>query len=480
MALRRHLTLYLGSRIVAAASNMLAVAIFTRLAGAEAYGLYVVMLATAMVVNGFAVQGICYAFFNHYRSDNDTNLIASWVTLLAASVALVVPIAVLALIIDHKSADLITGALMIAGATAVFDVTGAFARTRLDATRRMHRYDLRGVLVLAFGALALWTWKGALPLAIGIAAANLLAAVPAAVSLLRLIKGRPNWLATKELLRFGWPLILSFGVGAVSHSIDRFVLMGADGAVALAGYGALSDFVRAVFLVVGEGIGLGTIYLAKQQFNAGDVTAAQRTLGIAFRLFLVLGTFGVAGFMVFGPQVLNIMFPPDFIPLSPGLLLIVTTAAFALVLRNLYFAQVIYFSSPSYLELLSVCLTLVVNGGLCFLLIPSYGITGAAIGFLCGQIVSGLFFVVAARRNPVLPVPLRPILGMAVVGVTLVGTSWIIEAAGVSVVEALLAKTALFATLFAVAAYGFGLHDLVAKWMLPRVGRAEAGVHRAG
>src|SRR5215471_20628511 len=77
--------LYLGSRAIAAAGNLLAVAIFTRMAGPAAYGHYVLIFAWSMIVYGFGAQWIRFAYFGVYQSRRVDEYVAALAQLLAAA-----------------------------------------------------------------------------------------------------------------------------------------------------------------------------------------------------------------------------------------------------------------------------------------------------------------------------------------------------------------------------------------------------------
>jgi O-antigen/teichoic acid export membrane protein len=458
MVISRHLLLYLGGRGVAAACNLFAVAVFTRLAGADTYGAYVMMVAIAGVINGFTVQGICYAFFNHYRA-NDSRLLASYVALTVASLVVVGPVTA-AVVWTYTGHTLAIGALLIASGTIVFDVATGFSRTRLDAARTVTAMVVRAVAILALGSTALILTLDPIVLAASIGGANLMAALPAALSLFASLDGRPSREATKRLLSFGWPLVVSFGLNAIAIGFDRFVLAGVEGTAAVAVYGALSDFVRACFTVFGEGIALATVAIAKRQFSDGDTNEATETLAITYRLFLLLGVFGISFFVMFGERLLVIVFPKTFLPESEALLLVVVASAFLVVARDRYFAQVIYFGNPSYFELVSVVLMLVVNGTACMLLVPAFGILGAALGFLLGEIASAGFFVVIARRTATLPLPMRPTIQMVGVITALLLLHTALELTQVRPLVTIAVEAATFIVLLAVSIPLLGLHAL--------------------
>src|SRR5437764_3615230 len=64
-----HALLYLGARVFAAAANLAAVAIFTRLAVSDVYGGYLLIFSWAFVIYGFLGQWIGAPFFAVYLSE---------------------------------------------------------------------------------------------------------------------------------------------------------------------------------------------------------------------------------------------------------------------------------------------------------------------------------------------------------------------------------------------------------------------------
>lgn len=439
-----HLVRYFTARGLAAALNVGSVVVFTRLAGAETYGGYLLMFAAAAIVNGFAVQWVHYSFFNVYSSDDDRGLLASFLALGGVSMAATTAVAVLVFTFGHFSSAFAVGALAIGFSASLFDVATQFSRTRLDVGRATLGIMLRAILILAFGSAALLADGTPLSLALAIALAHLAAALPGLASAATLVRGRPDWASAVSLVRFGWPLMLSFGIGMCAQTVERFVLADAHGAAAVGAYGALSDFVRNLFLVAADSISLALIPLAKRQLGAGDDTAARKTLLFAYELLVVLGAFGFAFFALFGPLVFEVLFPRGFLSHDGVLIAIIVASAVCLVVRTAYLAQIIYFTNASRLELASACTLLAVTTALAFVLVPPYAARGAALAFLGGQIASVLLFVLANRGAFRLPLPVRPLLAVVAVAVALVGTGLAIDASGIGQAVALLAKAALF------------------------------------
>ena len=453
--IRQHAALYLGARAIAAVGNMFAVAVFTRLAGAEVYGGYLLLLATAGVVNGFAVQWVRYAFFANDRADGSA-FVPTLLAMVGAALAAAAPIATLAMLARGSSPGFVAGALLMAAATGLFDTCSEVFRTRLDVWRVIVAGLMRTVLVVALGTAALLWSHDPVSLAVGVALANLLAAGPTLLAMRPLLRAAPSVAVARQYVAFGWPLILSFGIGAFAQSVDRFVLDAVGGAALVGPYGAASDFVRSSFLVVAEALASSMISIAKRQHGAGDDLQAQATLTVAYRLFVLLAGVGTAGFLMFGEAAFALIFPGRFAAASAGLLPVIVAAAVLLVIRNLYFGQVIYFNRASGLELGSTLILLVVNGSLCLLLIPRFGVAGAAWAFLSGQALSTAFVIAAGRRRFRMPVLWRPTLAVAAIVAGLVWLGWEVDRLGYGLWLGAAIKAPLFAVGAGMAAWSAG------------------------
>ena len=132
--------------------------------------------------------------------------------------------------------------------------------------------------------------------------------------------------------------------------------------------------------------------------------AANRTLQKAFTACLTASTFGAAFFIVFGHVVLKAVLQPEFIAPTENLIPLLAIAFAFMTMRNFYFAQVIYFTNASYLELVVSLLFLVASAGLSLLLVPAYGPHGAALALMTASIIGCLAFMMVGRRRYKMPI----------------------------------------------------------------------------
>jgi len=398
--------MYLGSRVASAAGNLLAVMIFTRLAGPEEYGHYVLIFAWALIAYGFGAQWIRFSFFGVYHPQRFGEYVTSLGLLLGSGVSVVALVfTVLGGLGLFEPGFLVAVFAMVCGIT-VYEAAFEVARTLLYARGVALSMLLRAMLMVTFGSASLWLGMGARGLAFAIATAQVIAAIPAFTVLFKIKLSLGSRAAAISMLSYGWPLFLSFGVSAVGQTIDRLLLAKYLGAAALGSYGVVADLLRQSFTVFGEVIILSLITVAKRQANEGNLSAANFILRKAFNGCLAVAAFGAAFFMVFGDAVLHIVLRPEFFAPTSQLIPIFSLGFAFVIMRDFYFAQVIYFTRASFLDLLVCLLFLTVSTILSLLLIPTHGLHGAAIAMMTTNIISCLAFMMLGRRWFKLPIDL--------------------------------------------------------------------------
>ena len=371
--------LYLIARAISAAGNLLAVAIFSRLAGPAEYGHYVLIFAWSLIVYGFGAQWMRFAYFGVYHPQRFGEYVASLAPLLGGGLALVAIVLASLGATGLFEPGFLLAVFALVCAITIYEAAFEVARTLLNVRGAAFSMILRATLTVAFGSASLWLGGGARGLALAIAAAHVVAATPALATFSWVNFSHGSRAASLHIVTYGWPLLLSFGVSAVGQSIDRLVLAHYLGAATLGPYGVAADVMKQSFTVLGEAIILSLVTVAKQYSNEGNFTAANVTLQKAFNACLAAAVFGAAFFIVFGELVLRAVLKPDFVAPMRDLIPSFAIAFAFMTMRNFYFAQVIYFTKASYLELVVSLLFLVVSTGLSLLLVPAYGAYGAAV-----------------------------------------------------------------------------------------------------
>jgi len=396
--------LYFGSRAIAAAGNLLAVMIFTRLAGPAEYGQYVLIYAWSLIVYGFGAQWVRFAFFGVYHQKKFYEYAASLARLLGCGLVIVAAILTgLGLFGLFEPRFLVAVFALVCGITfyeAAFEV----ARTGFHAGAASLSMILRTALTVLCGSVSLWLQGGARGLALAIAVAHVIAAIPSLSTIGGIRISHASRATSLQILGYGWPLLLAFGINAAGQSIDRLLLAHYLGPATLGPYGVVADLIRQCFTVCGEAIILSVVTVAKRYANEGNREAADATLLKAFNGCLATACFGAAFFVVFGEIVLRALLKPEFIAPTRDLIPIFAVAFAFITMRSYYFAQVIYFTRASFLELAVCVLFLVTSVALSLLLVPTYGPHGAAFALMISCMISCIAFAVLGRRWYRLPI----------------------------------------------------------------------------
>lgn len=401
----RHTLTYIGSRGLAAALNMAAVAVFTRLAPAEAFGAYLLVLSWSLLLYGATCQWPKYAFFAVYDEARAALQVGTVIRLLGAMVLLSALACVIAVAAGLVTTPVAVAIVASGAGMTVFEGAVEIARTRLAARAVATSVVLRAILVLGLGTATLLVSSNAVHLLIATALANGLAALPSLRAVAPLLRGRGSLAEARRILAYGWPLILSFTAAALAQTVDRLIVGSTLGARDLGAYGAFSDFLRQSFVVFGEAIALSLVSIAKHRARAGGFAAARPVLEDAFRLMAMVAAFGAVFVLTFDDLIVSVLLGPDYRDTALSVAPILLAASILVMARAYYFGQVIYFSDTSRLEAVSSLALLATVACLSALLIPRHGVAGAAIANALGQAAACLVFVLGARGPVRLPVP---------------------------------------------------------------------------
>ena len=249
----------------------------------------------------------------------------------------------------------------------------------------------------------------------------------------------------KALLLYSFPLAFANIIVAVWLQIDKLLLgyLGTTAAVAFYGVAMslaiFSSKIISAFATVFSPM-ISDLWYRRE---AKDLEALFKTvtrwiLMLTFPIFLVLVVFSDAVMRLFGSN--YTAGAGALVLLAVGQFFNAATGACGIM---------IMMSGRSYLELINVAVTLIIDVALCFLLIPDYGIIGAAVANMTCLIVVNIMRIVeiwiSMRMHAYDRSYYKPVLASAISAATLVIFSrYILTAAG----PARLVSLAILLTLF--------------------------------
>lgn len=427
----RKTILFLFVRALSAAVNVLSIAIFTRLAGPVDYGQYLIIFAWATILFGFATQWMKFAYFGVYRpGPKSDEFLLSFGALALGATGIV-----FLLVLTVALTGLIPLSISFPVFTLVLGMTfyeGAFeaSRTQQDNKIMILAMLLRATLMLLLGAGALIYAESAQNLAYAIAIAHVLAAAPSLFSFRHSNLNAATWTTILKIVRYGWPLALAFGVVAAGQSVDRLLLAQLVGADKMAPYGVISDFLRQTYMVAGEGIALSLITTAKHHFNKGNQAESDRIMRQAFTACLSAAIFGALFFIFLGDEIVSVLLGPDFRQSAIAALPILAIAFAIMTMRLFYFAQIIYFTASTSIELIVALIFVLTSVTGVFLLVPAHGAVGAATALLLANLVSTLLLIAIGRRSYLLPIDRKGAVFIILLAVAAAVICYAIESVG--------------------------------------------------
>lgn len=418
--LLRASSFYMLANVASRAVGFLAVPFYSRFLSPAEYGLIeLIELSTQMVAIALGLQcfGTIVTRLFHKQATPEgqrgvvsTGLLSSAVlnaVVLGAAVLLSAPIA-RAVFHSAEHAPLLQAAFAAMFLSNLVEVALVYERIQERAGFYL-AYSLvtlfvtLGLNVLFIGVLGAGVW--------GFVASKLVVASGGAAYLTRRLAREVGWRWRGEFVphfvRLGVPLTFSGLCYLIVHSSDRFFLASSVSLEEIGRYALAYRFAFLLTVLVGESFRKSwEVTFYRYAEGAGWQDGFGRVVS-----YLVLAEAAAAlALAVCGQELLAVMVPPAFRP--PPLLLPILVLAYAVRdIGELYHSLLLVNQRTS--RIAGVALFgAVVNTGLNALLIPTYGIHGAALATLLTWVAYATVCCVAARREHGVPVPLTSMLGV--------------------------------------------------------------------
>lgn len=394
--------------------NFAALGIFTRLIDQREYGTYAMVLAGVMLAYSLLMQWLNHGVLRmaaQYVDQRESFLgtVGRLFVVLALFSAGVVAVGV-GVTTGWNDWRLVVAAAVLLIAQAWHDLNLVLA----TADRLPGRYGIlsviRALAGLALGGLAARQGMGASGLLAGIALGSILSGVYA----FRLNWRRPGRLPSApqmrtELFQYGIPLAGAFVLGYVVSAGDRFLLGMLISPDAAGVYAPAYDLVAQSMGMLLMIVNLAAFPAAVASFETGDgkVQAVQFRKHAA--ILLSLGVPAAAGLAVLAPSLSEIL-GPQFAPTARMLLPILAVAAIIGGFKSYYLDLSFQLGRRTRAQVITVAVGAIVNVGLNLVLIPFYGVVGAAYATVGAYVVASFVSWSLGRAVLSMPIPIWALL----------------------------------------------------------------------
>lgn len=419
---------YFAARVLAAICGLLAVAVYTRLATPEVYGVF-----TLVMGSGFTIFAVCFhwiqsallRFLPAEDGERPVALGASLAGFAMVTVLLVVAAtSVMVLDLVAVSAELMLFAVAMAITYAALEISLAVVHARQRPTTYALMLAARAAGSVVLGSLFLLAGYGAPGLLFGVLIAH---AVPALYLTwqwrYRLVRQRFELGAVKRMAAFGLPLGIVGMAAAVIGISDRYLLALLIGVDAAGTYAAPYDLAQrslqivmlSAFLAISPTIFRSYELNDHSQFNANLLQQARLILVTALPIATIMAATA--------PLIGRLLFGAEFRDAAATLIPWIIAATLVQGITSYYYSYCFTLAKRTITNAVIVSAAAALNIVLNLLLIPLYGALGAAFATFASFAFVLAITLVATRFWLPLPWPTVDMLKIA--GVCLVSAPFL-------------------------------------------------------
>jgi O-antigen/teichoic acid export membrane protein len=464
---------YFSIRVVNGVLALASISLLSRLLTPEQYGAYALGVAGIMFCGSVLFQWLAVGVsrFHARYSDSPDALIGEALRLFSyiAFCAAVVTVAV----ILWSPSDRFSGGLVIATAAgAIFMGLHSLGLQIANARSDPLRYGLltfsrAGVALLA-AVLLVNAGFGAVGAVSAVALGNIAAVFLFARQNFRL--PAPDRALRQKLVKYGLPLTLTYMATMVLDVSDRFLIGWWLGPSYVAGYAAAYDLSQQTV-----GAFLNVFFLAMYpkittMWENGGVPAARAAMSRLFNAF-GLGVPLVGGFVVgLSPAISQVVFGEGIRQQAQEILPWIAVAACVGCLKSFFLDIAFQVAEQTGYQLRITAFMALTNVGLNCILIPEFGVLGAALSTVVALLLGTGLSWHYGRAVGIYAVPFRTLANMVLVFIAVSGAMRMVSSVGAGIQGAmisLLVGIAVYSTLVLLTNLG-GVRTLVGSFLCDR------------
>jgi O-antigen/teichoic acid export membrane protein len=468
--LLQHSFFYLLARGVPGLISLLAITVYTRLLAPEEYGHYALVIAGVGLANKFGYEWLrlgLLRFAPAMREQQDRLLATIAATFLALALTTGAIGAVALALTEPLSRWMIAAGVPLLWIQALFDLALERARSQLLPKRYGLMAMTRACLALALGVLLVLSGLGALGLLLALLVGMLVALfrpLTAEIRELRLRRFDPVLLSS--LARYGGPLALTAALSFMIGSSDRFLISWLLNDAAVGRYAVAYDLTSASIGLVLMIVNLAAYPLVVRALEDHGVERARQQLTATSTALLAVSLPALVGLVVLARPMAGALLGAEFQAEAAVLIPLIAIAAVLRDLKAYYFDLAFQLGRNTVGQIwvslagagVSVCLNL--------LLIPMFGLVGAASANISAYAIALILSWLLGRRVFALPRPTADSLKIAVGAVVMASVLW--PLAGATGPLALVMQVTVGALVYAMVLYilnGADARFHVSRWL---------------
>lgn len=412
----KHTLLYFASKFVPAIASMLAIVLYTRLLSPQEYGRYSLTIAVAMGMNAVLFQWLNLAlarYIPEHKAEEQNRWLSSavfgWACLAALTFVLM---CLLPLPQWFPDVAIIFACLaLLAAAQGWFDLSIRLDNIKLNPLRYGIASAVKSALALIGGLAAFYLGLGVEGILTALIFSLLLATLfqCSIWNKVRLSEVRLSLL--QQMFSYGAPLTLTFLMIFFIDVSGRLFLNHYLGAHSVGIFSAAYEFTQYVIGTLLIVVHLAAFPLVMARYAEEGEAGAQLQLKTTFELVIALALPVCAGFALLAPEVTQVFLGEAYREDAAAVIPFIALALLFSVVKSYYFDYAFQLAKSTLYQLASVTIAafsvVIAN----MLLIPLYGLHGAAYASCIGFAVALLMSIALGRK--VFRMPSLPYAAMA-------------------------------------------------------------------
>lgn len=410
----KHAFQYLLARGFPGLVNFAALAVYTRLLTVEDFGSYSLIVSTVGLVHVLVFQSLLLVLGRFLPANQDNPkvvmqpVLALFLTLAAGVVVLGAGMLFSGMAEEWR--NLVVLALALSIAQAWHELNLRLATARLEPGRYSLLSGVKALLAVALGGWLAWLGWGANAPLLGLIAGALLSWFFFGRQPWRNVK--PHWPdpeTLKQYSTYGLPLAMTFVLAWVTSSSDRLMIAWLMEEAAVGLYSVGYDLAQHTLGLLLGIINTAALPLAIRALEHKGIGAASAQMRHNGELVFVGALAGAAGLLAIGPAMIILFVGEGFRAGASSVFPWIVVSAAISGIKSFYFDNAFHLTKKSSWLVLTSGLAALVNVIANLLLIPRFGISGAAWGTLVALLIAMVSSAWIGRRVFPMP-PLWPLL----------------------------------------------------------------------
>ncbi len=254
------------------------------------------------------------------------------------------------------------------------------------------------------------------------------------------MKKRFNRSLVKQIMGSAWPFAMTGLLGSFMINIDSIVIGWFRSAHELGLYAAAQKPVQLLYIIPSL-LATGLFPIVTKMVHQGEKGNVENATNKLFRGVLLIALPITLGGIVLGNQLINLVFGASYAGATLTFELLLLTLA--PVFSGIVWGNVIFAYDKQRIFIVTTLVGAILNTGLDFILIPSYGLPGSAVATIISQLASNGY--TWYKLNRIIRVPLFKGIGRGFLATVIMGfAAFVLSRVGVPILPTLILSIILY------------------------------------